>query len=76
MKIKVSWALPILIVIHVLVWFVSFKVLASNDIYGLYPSYASFIIDNQGEFYSTLLMFMLSFNILLSARLRFFENFV
>ena len=74
MKIKVSWALPILIVIHVLVWFVSFKVLASNDIYGLYPSYASFIIDNQGEFYSTLLMFMLSFNILLSARLRFFEN--
>lgn len=74
MKIKVSWVLPILIVIHVLVWFVSFKILASNDIFGLYPSYISFIIQNQGEFYATLLMFMLSFNILLSARLKFFEN--
>lgn len=74
MKIKVKWILFILITIHTFVWYVAFNILANNDTFGLYDSFLSFIIKNQGEFYSTLLMFMLCFNILLATRLKFLEN--
>ena len=63
-----------MIAIHTLVWYISFYFLLSNDTFGLYDTFSNFIIQNQGEFYSTLLMFMFGFNILLSARLSFFES--
>ncbi|MFO0743583.1 MAG: hypothetical protein U0469_00845 [Candidatus Paceibacterota bacterium] len=41
---------------------------------GLYTSFWDFLINNQGEYYATLLMIMIAFNIILSCRLSFFEN--
>jgi predicted ferric reductase len=41
---------------------------------GLYTSFWDFLINNQGEYYATLLMIMIAFNIILSCRLSFFKN--
>jgi hypothetical protein len=45
-----------------------------NDTFSLYTNFLDFIISNQGEYYSTLLMSMITFNILLSCRFRILEN--
>lgn len=74
MKLSIKIFLPIIIIIHTIIWYVAYYFLAAGDIYGYYTGFMTFIFDKQGEFYSTLLMTLLSFNILLAARFKFLEN--
>lgn len=74
MKLSIKLFIPIIIIIHTIVWYITYHFLAINDIYGFYTGFLDFIISKQGEFYATLLMTLLSFNILLAARFKFLEN--
>ena len=62
------------IILHTFIWYIAFYFLALGDTFGLYTNFWNFILDNRGEFYSTLLMSMIAFNILLSCRFYFFER--
>lgn len=73
MKIAIKVFLPI-IIIHTIIWYISYYFLSINDIYGYYTGFWSFIYNNQGEYYATILMTFISLNILLSTRLKFIEK--
>lgn len=75
MKLSIKIFLPIIIIFHTIVWYISFFILKQNDIFGLYNSgFLDFLIRRQGEFYSTLLMLLSAFNILLATRAKFLEK--
>ena len=74
MKISIKSTLPFLIIVHTAIWCVAFYLLSINDTYGLYTNFWDFLKNNQGEYYSTLLMGMIAFNIILSCRFYFFEK--
>lgn len=74
MKLSIKLFLPIIILFHTFIWYIAYHFLAVNDIYGFYTGFWSFVSDNSGEYFATLLMFLLTFNILLSCRFRFLEN--
>lgn len=74
MKISTKTILPILIILHTFFWYIAFYFLSLNDIFGLYTNFWDFILSKQGEFYSTILMTMITFNIILSCRFSIFEK--
>ncbi|MDQ1281756.1 MAG: hypothetical protein QG630_107 [Patescibacteria group bacterium] len=73
MKIKVNYVLPLMVISHIAIWYIVFFFLKRDDIFGLYTNFFDFIIDNQGEFYSTLMMRLISFNISLACRFKYAE---
>lgn len=59
---------------HIVIWYIVFFFLKRADSFGLYSSFVDFMIDHQGEFYATLMMRLISFNISLACRFKFAEK--
>lgn len=74
MKIKVKHVLPLMVLSHIVIWYIVFFFLKMNDTFGLYSNFLDFMIDHQGEFYGTLMMRLISFNISLACRFKFAEK--
>ena len=74
MKTSFKFGLFIILVIHTFIWYVAYYFLALEDIFGYYDSFPRFIIEKQGEYYATLLMTLISFNILLATRGKILEK--
>ena len=74
MKIKVNYVLPLMVISHIAIWYIVFFFLKRADSFGLYTNFFDFVIDKQGEFYATLMMRLISFNISLSCRFKYAEN--
>lgn len=75
MKLSIKIFLPSIIIFHTLMWYISFFILKQNDIFGLYRNgFFNFILDRQGEYYGSLMMMLITFNILLATRVRFLEK--
>jgi predicted ferric reductase len=74
MKTSFKFGLFIILVIHTVIWYLAFYFLAKEDIFGYYDNFFRFIIEKQGEYYATLLMTLISFNILLATRIKLLEK--
>lgn len=74
MKIKVNYVLPLMVISHIAIWYIVFFFLKRSDSFGLYTNFFDFIIDKQGEFYATLMMRLICFNISLACRFKYAEK--
>ncbi len=74
MKISIKVFLPIIVIIHIFIWYMSFYFLSIDNPFIYNNSFFIFLLNNQGEFYSTILMTLISFNILLATRIKFLEK--
>ncbi len=72
-KIKVNYVLPLMVISHIAIWYIVFFFLKRDDVFGIYTNFFDFIVDKQGEFYGTLMMRLISFNISLACRFRYAE---
>ncbi len=74
MKIKVKYVLPLMILSHIGVWYLVFFFLKVPNFSFTDTSFIDFMIHHQGEFYATLMMRLISFNISLACRFKYAEK--